>query len=88
MNEKVNLILDFIAANHSNTSLTMEITGKELGMSEKEINFLLNSSLKITFSKYLMQTRLREMRRLLTQTQLPIGDVYRRVGLPDPVYYR
>lgn len=83
--ENLNRIIDYIADNFNNSVLTIRVAENDLGIPEKEISSLLYTYLNTTFKEYLMQTRINEMRRLLVQTNLPIREIYPRIGLPDPL---
>ncbi|MFI5781506.1 helix-turn-helix transcriptional regulator [Nocardia sp. NPDC051570] len=40
-----------------------------------------------TVQEWILQRRMTEARRLLADTTLPIAEIARRVGLPDPGYF-
>jgi YesN/AraC family two-component response regulator len=86
MNIDIDKITDYISVNHSNPFLTISIAAKDLGIHKSKISIIMKSSLKITFKEYLFETRIKKLRQLILKSNFPLKDIYRRVGLPDPVW--
>jgi len=40
-----------------------------------------------TVQEWIIERRMAEARSLLTDTQLPVAEIARRVGMPDPGYF-
>lgn len=60
---------------------------KSVGMTPGHLTTLVRRRTGGTLGDWITERRMAHARRLLTETDLPINEVARRVGLPDPGYF-
>jgi AraC-like DNA-binding protein len=73
-------IADFIAQNYPNAELSLTDVQNGVGINGKAISRLIKENLQISFTDYLNQLRITEVKRLLKETKLPISDIAYKVG--------
>lgn len=73
-------IADFIAKNYPNAELSLTDVQNGVGINGKAISRLIKENLQISFTDYLNQLRITEVKRLLKETKLPISDIAYKVG--------
>ena len=69
----------YISANYMN-DIDMEGMEKELGMAKHKIALLIKENTTLIFKQYLNQIKVAEAKRLLLETNLPIGEIADQVG--------
>ncbi|HLK42537.1 MAG TPA: AraC family transcriptional regulator [Thermoleophilia bacterium] len=60
---------------------------KSVGMTPGHLTTLVRRRTGGTLGDWITERRMAQARRLLTETDLPINEIARRVGLPDPGYF-
>jgi AraC-like DNA-binding protein len=60
---------------------------KSVGMTPGHLTTLVRRRTGGTLGDWITERRMAQARRLLTETDLPVGEIARRVGLPDPGYF-
>ncbi len=73
-------ITSFIAHNYPNAELSLTDVQNGVGINGKAISKLIKENLHISFTDYLNQLRITEVKRLLKETKLPISDIAYKVG--------
>jgi len=79
-NDEFGKITDFIAKNYPNAELGLTDVQNGVGINGKAISRLIKENLQISFTDYLNQLRITEVKRLLKETKLPISDIAYKVG--------
>lgn len=72
-------IQTYISANYMN-DINMESMEKELGIAKHKIALLIKENTTLIFKQYLNQIKVAEAKRLLLETNLPIGEIADQVG--------
>ncbi|MFC5910018.1 AraC family transcriptional regulator [Streptacidiphilus monticola] len=67
--------------------LSLREVADSIGMTPGHLTTVVRRRTGRTVGQWITERRLREARRLLTGTDLPVAEVARRVGLPDPGYF-
>lgn len=73
------LIRNYISVNYMN-DIDMEGMEKELGIARHKIALLIKEHTTLIFKQYLNQIKVAEAKRLLLETNLPIGEIADQVG--------
>ncbi|HEV3173640.1 MAG TPA: AraC family transcriptional regulator [Actinocrinis sp.] len=60
---------------------------KSVGMTPGHLTTLVRRRTGGTLGDWITERRMAQARRLLTETDLPVNEIARRVGLPDPGYF-
>lgn len=79
-NNEFGKITGFIAQNYPNAELSLTDVQNGVGINGKAISKLIKENLQISFTDYLNQLRITEVKRLLKETKLPISDIAYKVG--------
>jgi AraC family transcriptional regulator, transcriptional activator of pobA len=69
------------------TPLSLRDVARELGMTPGHLTTIVRRRTGRTVQDWIIERRMAEARRLLSNTDLPIREVSRRVGVPDPGYF-
>lgn len=69
------------------SSPTVEQIGATFGRSRSHVLRLFLTHMGVSAKTYIMQRQLREARELLISTSLPVSEVGRRSGFPDPYHF-
>lgn len=72
---------------HFRESLRIESVAKRLGLSPSSLMHKVKEETGSTFSRLLNEARIREAKRLLAFTSLPIGEIASRCGFKDQSYF-
>ncbi len=67
--------------------LSLRDVARELGMTPGHVTTVVRRRTGRTVQEWIIERRMAEARRLLADTGVPIAEVARRVGLPDPGYF-
>ncbi|AYF77518.1 AraC family transcriptional regulator [Nocardia yunnanensis] len=67
--------------------ISLRDIGADVGLSPGHLTTLVRRRTGRTVLDWLTERRMSAARRLLTETSLPINEIARRVGLPDPAYF-
>ena len=81
-------IKDYIRKNYRDPSLCLTKLSDEFGLSESYISYLFKESTGDNFSMYLEHIRMTEARRLVTESTVPLSDLYREVGYNNSNSFR
>lgn len=73
-------VIQFYIASHYMEDLTMENMQQQLGISKNKIGSLIKENTTYIFRQYLNQVRIAEAKRLLVETDLPIGEIADQIG--------
>jgi AraC-like DNA-binding protein len=68
-------------------SLSLRDVAREVGMTPGHLTTIVRRRTGRTVQEWIIERRMAESRRLLADTDLPIQEVARRVGIPDPGYF-
>jgi AraC-like DNA-binding protein len=79
-NNEFDKITAFIAQHYPNAELSLTDVQNGVGINGKAISKLIKENLHISFTDYLNQLRITEVKRLLKETKLPISDIAYKVG--------
>ena len=69
------------------TSLSLREVAASVGVTPGYLTTFVRQRTGRTVVDWITEQRLVQARRLLTDTDLPVGEIARRVGLPDPGYF-
>ena len=72
---------------HFSENIQLEETSKNIGASTSSIMHKLKKETGKTFSQHLNEVRIKEAKRLLTFTSLPLGEISIRCGFKDQSYF-
>jgi AraC family transcriptional regulator, transcriptional activator of pobA len=75
-----------IDARHAG-ALSLRDVAREVGMTPGHLTTVVRRRTGRTVQDWIIERRMAEARRLLAETDLPVADVARRVGVPDPGYF-
>jgi AraC-like DNA-binding protein len=67
--------------------LSLRDVANELGMSPGHLTTVVRRRTGRTVQEWIIERRMAEARSLLSDTQLPVSDIARRVGMADPGYF-
>ena len=67
--------------------ISLRDIGTDVGLTSGHLTTLVRRRTGRTVLDWLTERRMSAARRLLTETTLPINEIARRVGLPDPAYF-
>jgi AraC family transcriptional activator of pobA len=67
--------------------LSLRDVARELGMTPGHLTTLVRRRTGRTVQGWIIERRMASARRLLAETDLPVAEVGRRVGVPDPGYF-
>lgn len=84
--ETLNEILSYIRAHYAEP-LTLSVLAKDFYLSETYVCDLFKKHVQKTFSAFLQETRLKQAKALLKNTNITISEVARRAGYPDMGYF-
>ncbi len=79
--------MDFVAANYSNSNLSVENLAQYMAASTSTLNRKLKGALNTSPADFLNRYRLNRAQQLLAQNELSITDVAYQVGYNDPSYF-
>jgi AraC family transcriptional activator of pobA len=68
-------------------SLSLRDVAREVGMTPGHLTTVVRRRTGRTVQEWIIEHRMAESRRLLADTDLPIQEVARRVGITDPGYF-
>jgi AraC-like DNA-binding protein len=68
-------------------SLTVPVLAGEVKMTQDYMAKCFRRRMGMTIPRYLLRRRIEHARQLLTTTDLPIGRIAARVGMPDPQHF-
>jgi AraC family transcriptional activator of pobA len=72
---------------HRSEPLSLRDVARELGMTPGHLTTVVRRRTGRTVQEWIIERRMADARSLLTDTQLPVAEVARRVGMPDPGYF-
>ncbi|MCU0428378.1 MAG: AraC family transcriptional regulator [Cytophagaceae bacterium] len=78
--KELDKVIDFISSNYSDPELSLRKIQVGTGVSESKVSALIREKFDLSFKQFLNQLRLNEIKRLLTETDLPISDIAYKVG--------
>jgi AraC-like DNA-binding protein len=67
--------------------LSLRDVAHELGMTPGHLTTVVRRRTGRTVQEWIIERRMAEARSLLSDTELPVGEIARRVGMPDPGYF-
>ncbi|QIS09984.1 helix-turn-helix transcriptional regulator [Nocardia arthritidis] len=72
---------------HIGEPLSLRDVARAVGMTPGHLTTVVRRRTGRTVQDWIVERRMTEARRLLTETELPIGEIARRVGMADPGYF-
>lgn len=79
--------IDFINKNFTNNLLTLEYISKETGISQRKITMKIQNRFNCNLKTYINRLRMSESKRLLTETDLSIGEITYNVGFNNQTHF-
>jgi AraC-like DNA-binding protein len=79
-------VFDVIDRRHADP-LSLRDVARELGMTPGHLTTVVRRRTGRTVQEWIIERRMAEARGLLAETDLPVAEVARRVGVPDPGYF-
>ena len=78
--EQLQRLVDFIGGSYQSPELSVEVVGRETGISVPRISALLQQKYRMNFKQYLNDVRIAESKRLLRETDRTIAEIAFAVG--------
>ncbi|WP_225726839.1 MULTISPECIES: AraC family transcriptional regulator [unclassified Nocardia] len=72
---------------HIGEPLSLRDVARAVGMTPGHLTTVVRRRTGRTVQDWIVERRMTEARRLLSETELPIGEIARRVGMADPGYF-
>ncbi len=85
--EKEEEITRYINSHFQNSELNLDLIAKETGISTRKITSHINEVFKCNFKTYINRIRIQEAQRLLTNTDLNIGEIAYKVGFNNQSHF-
>jgi len=79
--------LEFINQNFHNSELNLELVSRETGITQRRITNAINDAFQCNFKTYINRIRITEAKRLLTQSELNIGEISFKVGFNNQSHF-
>ena len=86
-NPAVNKARQYLEANFTNPNLTFQDVGDHVSMSGSHFSTLFSQTTGMTFTKYLIDLRMRKAQELLYNTSMRSSEIAYAVGYNDPHYF-
>ena len=86
-NPAVNKARQYMEANFTNPNLTFQDVVDHVAMSSSHFSTLFSQTTGVTFTKYLINLRMRKARELLFNTSMRSSEIAYAVGYNDPHYF-
>ena len=86
-NPAVNKARQYLEANFTNPNLTFQDVVDHVAMSSSHFSTLFSQTTGVTFTKYLINLRMRKARELLYNTSMRSSEIAYAVGYNDPHYF-
>ncbi len=80
-------ILEYINTHFQDSALNLELVASETGFSSRKITSHINDVFKCNFKTYINRIRIQEAQRLLTNTDLNIGEIAYKVGFNNQSHF-
>ncbi|MDF2648380.1 MAG: transcriptional regulator, AraC family [Paenibacillus sp.] len=77
----------YIESNFTNPSLSLDYLSERFGMSGKYLSKLFKEEFGLKFVDFLIDLRMREARKLLEKTNIPIQDIAEQLGYSSPISF-
>ncbi len=87
LDEETLKVVEYIAENYQNSSLTIGLISESIGISTARIAAVIKEAYKTSFRQYLNSIRLEEAKRLLLETDRQINEIYWRVGYSNKTHF-
>jgi AraC-like DNA-binding protein len=84
---KSHKVFEFINSNYTDSELTLEHIAKHTGISSRKITSIIQETYQCNYKSYINTIRIEESKRLLSQTQLQIGEIADAVGFSSQSYF-
>lgn len=76
-------VKQYLQSQYRNPSMCIALAAEELQISEKKLAQLIRQFSDQTFNEYLVQLRMKQAGRLLTETEKKVGDIAEECGYPS-----
>ena len=86
-NPVVNKARQYLESNFTNPNLTFQEVVDYVSMSSSHFSTLFSQTTGVTFTKYLIDLRMRKSRELLLNTSMRSSEIAYAVGCTDPHYF-
>ncbi|MEH0153014.1 AraC family transcriptional regulator [Limibacter armeniacum] len=77
----------YINQHFHNNELSLDLVAKEIGISQRKITGIINERFSCNFKTYINRIRIHEAQRLLTETELNIGEIAYKVGYNNQSHF-
>nr|WP_321412319.1 AraC family transcriptional regulator [uncultured Carboxylicivirga sp.] len=81
------ICIDYINQSFQNNDLTLDLVAKETGILQRKITQIINEQFNCNFKTYINRIRINEAKRLLSQTDLNIGEIAFKVGFNNQSHF-
>ena len=79
--------INFINKNYHNNQLTLDYIWNETGVSQRKITIEIQKRFDCNLKTYINRLRMSESKRLLIETDLPIGEITYKVGFNNQTHF-
>lgn len=83
----INMALWFIDTHYSNHNLTINDVARHVSLSSHQLNILLKKQYNMTINQMICERRMKEAKKLLTATDIPIVDIAGLCGYAERNYF-
>ncbi len=80
LNAETDQVVHFISENYNDSELSLRLIRKSLKIPENKISLLLKTRFELSYKDYILQIRVEEAKRLLSTTEMNIGEVTHTTG--------
>lgn len=81
-------IQQYIIGHYEDPSLSLSAISREFHISENYFSFLFKKEVSENFSSYLEKLRMAKAKELVTESQVPVSQLYQYVGYNNPASFR
>lgn len=86
--EYIDRIIRYIDKNYFKYDLSLDEISEQIGLTKTYISKLFKAKTNCKYIDYVTQLRMKEAKRLLTETDLPVNEIVKRIGYCDAPTFR
>lgn len=83
----VEQIADYVKNNYTNPDLSLDLLGDIFGLAPRLVSKLFKAGTGVRFIDYVLELRMKEAERLLTETTLPVQEISQQAGYPQVISF-